>query len=98
VLFRGPLYLAIGLFFLYPVLLMHLLDRFGDGVPRRAAGWTMWGIFLFPTAAAAVTLSLLPAVWKGPAYVAHNGTPWRWPLFPWSVFVVLGVGIVLRSY
>ena len=97
-LFCEPYYLALGLFFLYPILLMHLLDGVGDGDPKRGMEWTMWGILLFPTAASVVTLSLLPAVWRGPSYVADNGTPWRWPLFPWSLFVFLGVGVVLRAY
>jgi len=98
VLFRGPFHLTLGLFFLYPVLLAHLLDHVGDSAAQRGFEWTLWGILLFPTAAAGITLLLLPAVWSGPRHVAHNGTPWRWPMFPWSLFAVLGVAVVLRSY
>ncbi len=97
-LFRMPFYAALGLYFLYPILLMYLLDDWGDGAPHRAMEWTMWGVLLFPAAAAVITLSLLPAIWRGPEYVADNGTPWRWPLYPWSLFAFLGVGVVLRSY
>jgi hypothetical protein len=96
--FRGPLYLGLGLFFLYPMLLLHLLDKVFDGDPVRAIQYTMLGILLFPVVAAAVTLLLLPAAWIGPRAVANNGSPWPWPYYPWSAFVVLGVAVVLRAY
>jgi hypothetical protein len=97
-LFRGPFYLMLALFFVYPLLMMHWLDGVGESDPQKSFDRTLWGIFFFPTVAGAITLTLLPAVWKGPAYVAENGTPWRWPLFPWSLFVILGAAIVLRAY
>jgi hypothetical protein len=97
-LFRLPFYLVLGLFYLYPSLLFHILDGVSGKDSKQTFELTLWGIFLFPAAAGVTTLSLLPAVWKGPSYVAENGTPWRWPLFPWSLFVILAVAIVLRSY
>jgi hypothetical protein len=96
--FRGPLYLGLALFFLYPMLLLHLLDKVFDGDPVRAIESTMLGILLFPVAAAVVTLLLLPAAWIGPRAIANNGSPWPWPYYPWSLFVVLGVAAVLRAY
>jgi hypothetical protein len=98
ILFRGPFYLFLGLFFLYPIVLSHLLDGAGPSDPRGMLERTLWGIFLFPSVTAVATLTLLPAVWRGPQYVTENGTPWRWPLFPWSLFVILAVAIMLRSY
>ena len=97
-LFRVPFYLVLILFFLYPVLLLEVLDGVGEQDPKKGLEWTLWLIFLFPSAAGLTTLSLLPAVWRGPQYVSENGTPWHWPLFPWSLFVILAVAIVLRSY
>ena len=32
------------------------------------------------------------------AYVRDNGSPWQWPWYPWPLFVVLGLGVGLRSY
>src|SRR5262249_46198077 len=98
ILFRGPFYAVLVLFFLYPIGLLHLLDTVGETVPRQSVEWTMWGILLFPAAAGVITLTLVFAAWKGPAYTQDSGTPWRWPLYPWSLFVFLGAGVILRSY
>ena len=32
------------------------------------------------------------------AYVAKNGSPWRWPLYPWSLFLIMAGGLALRCY
>ena len=45
-----------------------------------------------------MTLTLLPAVRRGAGYVRDNGSPWQWPWYPWPLFVMLGVGVGLRSY
>jgi hypothetical protein len=45
-----------------------------------------------------IFLSLIPAAIRGPHYVAKSGTPWPWPLFPWSAFFVLAVAVGIRSY
>jgi hypothetical protein len=89
-LYRIPYYLSLALIFLYPVALVPWLDRPGD--PRLS-----WAIFGFSPAAALTALTLLPAIRRGPAYVARTGAPWRWPLYPWSLFVILGLGLVARS-
>ncbi len=47
----------------------------------------MHGEFLsFRAIAGLIALSLLPAIRRGASYVADNGSPWHWPLYPWSVF------------
>ncbi len=89
--FRGPYYLMLALFFLYPVALVPLLDR-----PRGEA--LQWALFGFSSAAGLVSLTLLPAIRRGPGYVRDNGSPWRWPLYPWSLFVFLGFGVAARSF
>ena len=30
--------------------------------------------------------------------MARNGSPWRWPLYPWVLFGFLGAGVCARSY
>lgn len=98
VIYRGPYYLFLALFYLYPVVLVYLLDTVGDTDNELGRMTTRWGILLFPSVAALAALTLLPAACRGPASAANNGTPWRWPLFPWSLFVFLGTAVVLRSY
>jgi hypothetical protein len=66
-----------------------------DRPPREAL---QWGLFGFSPAAGLVALTLRPAIRRGPEYVAHNGSPWRWPWYPWSLFVFLTLGAVARSY
>jgi hypothetical protein len=89
--FAATYYLSLALFFLYPVALMPLVDR-----PRSEA--LQWALFGFSPAAGLVALTLLPAIRRGPRYVADNGSPWRWPWYPWSLFVFLALGAVGRSY
>src|SRR5579863_1326 len=45
-----------------------------------------------------VFLTLLPAARRGPAYIAGNGSPWRWPLYPWSLFFMLALAVPARAY
>jgi hypothetical protein len=89
--FRGPYYLILGLFFLYPLALIPILDQ-----PKSEA--LQWGLFAFSTVAGLAFLTLLPAVWRGPAYVRNNGSPWPWPLYPWVVFGVLALATPARAY
>jgi hypothetical protein len=89
--FRTAYYLFLGLFFLYPVALVPLLDQ-----PRSEA--LEWALFGFSPLAGLVALSLLPAIRRGPDYLRDNGSPWRWPLYPWSLFVFLGFGVAARSF
>lgn len=95
---RLPMYAFFALFFLYPIGLDYCLHTIGDVNNARGFRATLFGVLLFPTAAAMVTLTLLPAATRGPRVSLANGTPWVWPLYPWSLFVILGVAVVLRAF
>jgi hypothetical protein len=88
--FRVPYYLILALFYLYPVALVPLLDQ-----PRSEG--LEWALFGFSPAAGLVALTLLPAVRRGRSYVRDNGSPWPWAWYPWTLFGVLGFGVVARS-
>lgn len=91
VLYRWPFHLLLALFFLYPLAVSHL-------APRPNAPPIQWALFAFPSIGAALLLLLIPAIRRGPAYVNDNGTPWRWPLYPGTVFFFLILGIAWRGY
>ncbi len=92
-LYRVPYYLVLMLFFLYPIFVRSLL------VPGRPELQEplMWGLFGFSTAAGLVFLTLLPALRRGANYMRGNGSPWPWPLYPWSLFVVLAIAVPGRA-
>src|SRR5207237_4109870 len=58
----------------------------------------MWGLFGFSSVAGLVFLTLLPAARRGPGYAADNGSPWRWPLYPWVLFGLLGLAVPARAF
>jgi len=89
--FRLPYYLILGLFFLYPLAISPLLEQ-------HRGERLMWALFGFSPAAGLVFLTLLPAIRRGPAYILHNGSPWRWPLYPWVLFGVLAAAVPGRAY
>jgi hypothetical protein len=90
-LFRAPYHLFLALFFLYPLALSPFVDQ-PHGEELR------WGLFGFSTAAGLVALTLLPAISRGADYVRDNGSPWRWPLFPWVLFGTLGFAVPARAF
>ncbi len=90
-LYRGPYYLILALFFVYPVALRPLLAR-------PDAAMSHWALFGFATAAGLAFLTLIPAIRRGGGYVKGNGSPWRWPLYPWTLFFFLGLGVCARAY
>ena len=90
-LYRVPYYLLLSLFYIYPLAISPL-------VAQPNSPTTHWALFGFSPAAAVAIMSLWPAVRRGSAYTAGNGTPWPWPLFPWTLFTVLGFGIAARSF
>lgn len=90
-LFRLPYHAALALFFLYPVALTPLL-RYPESPLLR------WSLFGFSPAAGLVCLALIPAVRRGPRYVERNGSPWRYPLYPWTLFGLLGAAVCGRAY
>jgi hypothetical protein len=89
-LYRVPYHLFLGLLFLYPLVIV----AFRRVSPQHA----VWSIFWFSSAAGAVLLTLLPAVRRGVRYIRDSGTPWKWPWFPWSLFVFLTICVALRAY
>lgn len=89
--YRLPFHLLLALFFVYPPLAAHMAAQADD---ERLT----WTLFSFSTAAAAALLTVIPAARRGAELVAANGTPWRWPWFPGTIFFVMGLGVVGRAY
>lgn len=90
-LYRVPLHLMLALFYVAPWWCSPELH------PRSVAELE-WAIFLFPVSAAVILLMLWPAARRGPSFVAENGTPWGWPMFPWTVFAVISIAVALRTF
>src|SRR5262249_22527630 len=90
-LFRVPFHLLLALLSLYPLVLAPRLQNPDDPV-------LAWELFGFSSIAAVIFLGLMPAVRRGPSYVADNGSPWQWPWFPWVLFGTLGFCVSLRAY
>ena len=89
--YRLPFYLLLALLFAYPAWLGHL------SLENRLTEMA-WYVLGFPTIAALLFALLVPAARSRGQNVTNNGTPWGWPLYPWSLFFLLGVGVLLRAY
>lgn len=89
--YRCCFHALLALFFGYPVLLTPWVQNPSD--PRLH-----WLLFLFTTCAAMCFALLWPAVRRGAEYVRDNGSPWPWPLYPWSLFVILALCVAGRAY
>lgn len=89
-LYRIPYHLFLALLFLYPLAVVAGM--------RGEASAAVWRVYLFSPATAVVLLTLLPAIRRGPQYVAQTGTPWHWPWFPWGLFGFLTICAGLRAY
>ncbi|MCA9269973.1 MAG: hypothetical protein KDA41_15940, partial [Planctomycetales bacterium] len=89
--YRAAYYGMLALLFAYPAALGWLSLH---GQNQKLA----WGVFLFPWLAAVAHLTLLPAARWGNRMRFGNGTPWSWPLYPWSLFVFLWIAFALRTY
>ncbi len=89
--FALPLILLLTTIIGYPVLIKSLLEARHESLVKLLLAF-------YPTLGGLVALTLLPAVRLGPTLAEPNGTPWRWPLYPWSLFVMLGCGFVGRAY
>jgi hypothetical protein len=83
--------LILALIFVYPILLISVASD--PDSPRL-----QWALFGFSALAGLVLTCLVPAAHGGRTYVAENGSPWRWPLFPWSLFLIMAGGLAVRSY
>jgi intracellular septation protein A len=90
-LYRIPFHLLLAVILLYPIVIV-------QGEYLHDAAQNNLTIFLFSPIVAAILLSLVPAIRQGASYVKDNGTPWAWPLFPWSLFVFLTAIAVFRLY
>ena len=89
-LFRGPLYAMLAISFFYPYL-------FSLQASIRPDLDSRFVILLFPFLVSATILSLIPAIRKTKRYVSKNGTPWNWPLYPYSLFFLAIVGLIGRT-
>ncbi|MDB5391271.1 MAG: hypothetical protein JWM11_6917, partial [Planctomycetaceae bacterium] len=90
-LFRGPYYLWLALLYFFPLWV-------SPEVTGLSAAATSWRLLAFPVSASVLTLALLPAVRRGAEYCQENGTPWSWPLFPWTLFGFMGLATLFRTY
>ena len=86
---RGPLYSILGISFLFPLAFAVRHTHFVETDARII-------VLAFPFLCAACLLTLIPSIAKGREAVAENGTPWKWPLYPYSAFVLLAVGLCFR--
>jgi len=89
--FRLPFHAIMATFYLYPVVLIQWIHD-----PKAPS--INWGLFCFSAVMGGVFLTLLPAIRRGPNYVGNNGSPWRWPWYPWVLFGVLAFGVCARAY
>jgi hypothetical protein len=89
--YRVPYHLLLASFYLYPL----LVRRFADAPDDPRLTWAMYG---YAPLVCVILLACLPAVARGNRYVSQNGTPWGWPLYPTSIFVLLSVCAAGRAY
>lgn len=91
--FRAVFFVMMGIFFAYPFVMAQLVK-----VPSGNQLPAIRGIILFPVVCGLALLPLIPVIRRGPSYLAENGTPWKWPMFPWSIFGLLIIGACCRTY
>lgn len=91
-LYRLPLHAFMGSIILYPLAIVPALYN------EPAVVSASWRIYLFGPLSALVVVSLIPAVRRGAQYVRENGTPWNWPLYPWTVFTFLILAVGARGF
>ena len=89
--YRATYHAILAVVFLYPIALAPVLGE--PESPRL-----QWALFGFSPLAGLVLLLLVPAARGGVALVAKNGSPWRWPLYPWSLFFLMAGGVGVRCY
>ncbi len=89
--YRVGFHSLLAIFYWYPVALTPWL---GDPSNPRL----QWMLFGFTPCAAICFALLWPAVRRGAVYVRDNGSPWPWPLFPWSLFAILALCVAGRAY
>ena len=90
---RLPFYFILFLIFSYS-----LLFSTADTWPALSQFSAPGKLYAFGWIVAIGILMCLPAVRASRQMFRENGTPWSWPAYPWSIFVVL-VGVAsLRLY
>ncbi len=89
--YRLSYYALLLIFFAMPVVL-------GRAVEERHVRLTNWGAPLFSVLIGSALLLLAPAIRQGRKLVRRNGTPWRWPLFPLSLFAIMIVLACIRAH
>ena len=87
---RLPYYAMLAVFFITPLIAGYF----------RTSGGELQNLspLVFSILAAGALLLLIPAVRGGEKMAQGNGTPWNWPLYPLSLFVILAVIAGLRSH
>jgi hypothetical protein len=88
--YRIPYYMILALFFLYPIALTPFV-RYPES-PRL-----QWLLFGFSPLAGAAFLCLVPAIRRGPSAFAKSGSPWPYPLYPWTLFGLLAAAVCGRA-
>jgi hypothetical protein len=91
---RVPFYFILSLIFFYSLL-------FGPAEawwPRLEDISASWQLYAFGWLLAVGMLMCLPAIHASRQLFRHNGTPWSWPAYPWSIFVALIAVACLRLY
>jgi hypothetical protein len=89
--YRLPFHALLATFFFYPLLVAEHASQLDDRTLSCI-------LFFYPVVTSLLLLTTLPAALRGPEYVADNGTPWGWPLYPATLFFVLVLGLMGRSY
>ena len=89
--YRLAFYAILLVFFAMPIVM-------GHAVAERNDTLTSWGAPLFSLCIGGALMLLAPAMRKRQALVVDNGTPWKWPLYPLSAFVIFIVLAVIRSH
>lgn len=89
--YRISFYVLLAVFFMMP-------GALGYAVRNRHNDIANWGSPIFSSLIGAALLLLIPAVRRGSAMVTDNGTPWQWPFYPLTAFVILVVLAAIRSH
>ncbi|TWT38135.1 hypothetical protein KOR34_31030 [Posidoniimonas corsicana] len=89
--YRAPYYLQLAVLFAFPPLLgWHSLNDRSIAMCQ--------GVLGFAAAAGAAQLCLVGAALRGTDKLAPRSARWVWPYYPWSIFVVLGAAMAVRTW
>jgi hypothetical protein len=88
--YRIPYYLILALFFLYPIALTPF-------VRDPESPQLQWLLFAFSPLAGIAFLCLVPAIRCGHSALAKSGSPWPYPLYPWTLFGLLAAAVCGRA-